>query len=199
MRDLARRAATAPSLDDLLGLEGDAAARYFGLFHTLLSPGVLESGITISTRSGRPARDPVNAALNYAYALLLGDVIRAIVGCGLDPHAGFLHSSSRNKPALALDLCEEFRAPVADSAVIRAFNNREIGPGDFSSVLGVTRFRDTGRRALIAAYERRVQEKFRHPVFGYKTTWRRAMEIQARMILGVIDGTQTRYRGIRVR
>jgi CRISPR-associated protein Cas1 len=141
----------------------------------------------------------VYAALNYAYALLLADAIRAIVACGLDPHAGFLHSSVRNKPALALDLCEEFRAPVADSTVIGAFNNGELKRSDFSEVLGVARLRDAGRRTLIAAYERRVLSEFRHAVFGYRVTWRRAMEIQARMILGVIDGTQPRYVGIRTR
>lgn len=66
-------------------------------------------------------------------------------------------------------------------------------------MLGVTRIREAARRTLIAAYERRVRSEFRHPVFGYRTTWRRAMEIQARMILGVIDGSQDRYVGIRTR
>lgn len=199
LRSLGRRASGAGSLTEALGLEGEAAALYFERFATMLAPRVLKAGIEFRSRSGRPARDPVNAALNYAYGMLLADVVRAVAACGLDPHAGFLHSSARNKPALALDLCEEFRAPVADSAVIGAFNNGEIGPRDFSDVLGTTRLRDAGRRALIAAYERRVQTEFRHPVFGYRATWRRAMEIQARMVLGVIDGTQARYAGIRTR
>jgi CRISPR-associated protein Cas1 len=199
LRSLARRAASATMVTELLGLEGEAAAIYFGHFTTMLSAHVTRSGIGFATRSGRPARDPVNAALNYAYALLLVDAVRAVAACGLDPHAGFLHASTRNKPALALDLCEEFRAPLADSTVIGVFNNRELGPGDFTDVLGGTRLRDPGRRALIAAYERRAQTEFRHPVFGYRTTWRRAMEIQARMILGVIDGTQARYVGVRTR
>ena len=199
MRVLGRRAAAARTATELLGLEGEAAALYFGRFTSMLAPRVRDAGLGLRTRSGRPATDPVNAALNYAYALLLADVVRAVAACGLDPHAGFLHSSGRNKPALALDLCEEFRAPVADSTVIGAFNNGELGPADFSSVLGSTRLREDGRRALIAAYERRVQTEFRHPVFGYSATWRRAMEIQARMVLGVIDGTQPRYVGIRTR
>ena len=199
MRVLGRRASGAKTATELLGLEGEAAAIYFGRFSTMLASRVRDAGIDLRTRSGRPARDPVNAALNYAYALLLADVVRAVAACGLAPHAGFLHTSTRNKPALALDLCEEFRAPVADSAVIGAFNNGEVGGNDFSDVLGTTRLREDGRRALIAAYERRVQTEFRHPVFGYRATWRRAMEIQARMILGVIDGTQARYVGIRTR
>lgn len=199
MRALQRRAAVARSATELLGFEGEAAAIYFSRFSTMLSSRVRASGIEFGTRAGRPARDPMNAALNYAYAMLLVDVVRAVIACGLDPHAGFLHTSTRNKPALALDLCEEFRAPVADSTVIGAFNNGELARGDFSDVLGTTRLREAGRRTLIAAFERRVQTEFLHPVFGYRITWRRAMEVQARMVLGVIDGTQTRYVGVRTR
>jgi CRISPR-associated protein Cas1 len=95
---------------------------------------------------------------------------------GLDPHAGFLHSSQRNKPALALDLCEESRAPVADSVVIGAFNNGELKACDFCDATGSTQLRPGGRAALIAAYERRVTTSFQHPTFGYHVTWRRAME-----------------------
>lgn len=76
----------------------------------------------------------MNAALNFSYALLVGDVLRAVLACGLDPHAGFLHSSERNKPALVLDLCEEFRAPIADSVVLGVFNNGELQVGSFSDV-----------------------------------------------------------------
>ena len=152
-----------------------------------------------STRTRRPARDPVNAALNYTYGLLVADLIRAILACGLDPHAGFLHSSERNKPALALDLCEEFRAPVADSVVISALNNGELHARDFSNATGSVHLRPSGRTALISAYQRRVTSEFTHPLFGYQVTWRRAMEIQARLVLGVLDGTQPTYRGIMTR
>ncbi|HSW41534.1 MAG TPA: CRISPR-associated endonuclease Cas1 [Patescibacteria group bacterium] len=199
MRVLQRRAIAARTTTELLGIEGEAAANYFGAFRTMLSARSIALGFDFRIRSGRPARDPVNAALNYTYGIMLGDVIRAVAACGLDPHAGFLHSASRNKPALALDLCEELRVPVADSVVLGAINNGELTPGDFSSVLGTTRLRENGRRVLIAAYERRVQSRFRHPVFDYQVTWRRAMEVQARMVLGVLDGSQARYAGIRVR
>lgn len=131
--------------------------------------------------------------------MLLADIIRAVVACGLDPHAGFLHSSERNKPALALELCEEFRAPVADSVVIGALNNSELKARSFSHVTGSARLRDKARSALIAAYERRVTSRFRHPLFGYQVTWRRAMEIQARPVLGVLDGTQPGYKAIPTR
>ncbi|WP_434739328.1 CRISPR-associated endonuclease Cas1 [Micromonospora sp. SH-82] len=200
LRTLQREALEAPSLTDLFGIEGDAAARYFEHFLTMLRPQVVTAEeLSFSTRTRRPARDPINAALNFCYGLLTADTLRAVVACGLDPHAGFLHSSGRSKPALALDLVEEFRAPVADSVVVTAFNNGEIRARDFSTVLGTTRIGERGRKALISGYERRVTGTFRHPLFGYDVTWRRAMEIQARLVLGVIDGTQPRYQGIRIR
>jgi CRISPR-associated protein Cas1 len=200
LRELQRDALEARSLTDIFGIEGDAAARYFEHFLTMLRSRVVAAeGLNFSVRSRRPARDPINAALNLCYGLLTADALRAVVACGLDPHAGFLHSSGRNKPALALDLVEEFRAPVADSVVVNAFNNGELRARDFSTILGTTRIGERGRKALIAGYERRVNGAFRHPVFGYEVTWRRAMEIQARLVLGVIDGTQPGYQGIKIR
>jgi CRISPR-associated protein Cas1 len=200
LRTLQREAKSADSVAALFGIEGDAAAVYFRSFTTMFTSKVRDSeAIAFTTRTRRPARDSVNAALNFCYGLLLGDVLRAVVACGLDPHAGFLHSSQRNKPALVLDLCEEFRAPVADSVVLGAFNNGELKVSSFSDALGVVNLRETGRRSLISAYERRVGTTFRHPLFGYSLTWRRAMEVQARLILGVIDGTQSNYVGIRIR
>ena len=200
LRDLQRRAGLANGLGELFGIEGDAAARYFGKFSTMLTDAVRTGGgIVFEGRSRRPAQDPVNAALNFCYGLLLADLIRAVVACGLDPHGGFLHSSERNKPALALDLCEEFRAPVADSVVIGVLNNGELRASSFTHVTGSARLRDKARSTLIAAYERRVTTQFRHPLFGYQVTWRRAMEIQARLVLGVLDGTQPNYKGIPTR
>lgn len=200
LRVLSRTATASSSLPALLGVEGDAAAQYFRHFLGMLTPAVtVEQAFTFPGRVRRPATDPVNAALNYAYALLLADLVRAVLACGLDPHQGFLHSNGRNKPALALDLAEEFRAAIADSVVIGAFNNGELTRSDFSHGLGSTVLRDRGRKALIVAYERRVTGTFRHPTFGYEVTWRRAMEVQARLVLGVLDGSMPRYVGIRTR
>ncbi|MEV5412131.1 CRISPR-associated endonuclease Cas1 [Thermopolyspora sp. NPDC052614] len=200
LRRLQRAAQSGLSLPDLFGIEGQSASRYFADFSTMLNPSVIAAlGQPFTARSRRPARDPVNAVLNYTYSLLLSDVIRAVLACGLDPHVGFLHSSERNKPALALDLMEEFRAVIADSVVIGAFNNGELKPRDFSDVLGAVSLREDARKKLIAAYERRIGSTFQHPLFGYTVTWRRAIEVQARLILGVIDGTQPEYKGIRVR
>lgn len=199
IRELGRRCLTATSTQELLGIEGDAAAVYFSCLPSMVSVGHEEFLRQWEGRVGRAAADPLNAALNFIYGILLAEVIRGILACGMDPHAGFVHSSGRNKPALALDLMEQFRPIIGDSVVLGAINNGELKGSMFTSALGGARMRDAGRSALIAAYERRVQQEFTHPVFRYRVTWRRAMEVQARMVLGVVDGTQQRYVGIRTR
>lgn len=195
LRALSADAAIAVSRESLFGVEGRAAALYFAELERGLKP----EWATISQRVARPPADRVNAALNVVYGLLLADALRSVVACGLDPSGGVLHSSGRNKPALALDLMEEMRAPVADSAVLWAINNGEIKPQDFRQDLDAIRLKQRGRKALIAAYERRATSEFVHPVFGYRVTWRRAMEIQARMLLALVLGELDAYRSIRTR
>lgn len=182
----------------MLGLEGESAALYFSQFGHLIKIDRQAEWPWIA-RMRRPAPDALNALLDFTYTLLLSDCVRALISCGLDPHAGFLHSSKRNKPALALDLMEEFRAPIADSVVQTTINNGEISATGFTDVLGSVRMTDETRKAVIKAYERRMATEIIHPVFKYKASWRRTIEIQARMILGYLDGTQSGYRGIRIR
>lgn len=200
LRRLQKAVLDANDLTSLFGLEGEAASIYFGGFSSMLSVAALEhAGFEWKGRRGRGATDEINILLNYAYSLLNAECIRALVACGLDPHAGVLHSSSRNKPAMALDLMEEFRAPIGDSVVLTLINRREISQSDFSSVTGTPRLTTEGRKTLVRAFERRMLTEFRHPVFGYSVTWRRAIEVQARMVLGVIDGTGTKYVGVKIR
>lgn len=199
LRDLQTEVLDAPTLGHVFGLEGAAAGIYFSCLDQLLNDNVRSQIGRYPGRTGRGASDPVNICLNYAYALLQAEVLRGVVSCGLDPHAGFLHSSNRNKPALVLDLMEEFRAPVADSVVVGALNNGEVAVKRFLKVGGTFRLDDASRKSLIAAFERRVQTEFTHPVFKYQMTWRRAMEVQARMVLGYLDGTQDRYIGVKIR
>ncbi|MEA5153438.1 CRISPR-associated endonuclease Cas1 [Raineyella sp.] len=200
LRSIQRKTLTAHSGPELFALEGEAAALYFSAFPTMLKG---QAGLGFAAewtgRDGRHATDPLNAALNFAYGLLVSDTIRSIAACGLDPSAGFLHSSSRNKPALALDLMEEFRAPVADSAVITAINNGALTTGMFTSSLGDCRLKESGRKAIVGAYERRIQTVGKHPLFGYQVSWQRTIEVQARMILGVLEGSRSQYQGIRTR
>lgn len=195
LRQLARDATQAPSLPELFGIEGRAAALYFKALSAALKP----EWATIERRTPRPVRDHINAALNLAYGLLLADVLRSVVACGLDPAGGVLHSAGRNKPALALDLMEELRAPVADSAVVWAINNGELRERDLRRDVDAIRLTQHGRKALIAAYERRASAEFEHPQFGYRVTWRRSMEVQARMFLAVVLGETDAYRPLETR
>jgi CRISPR-associated protein Cas1 len=195
MLRLAQSAEVAGAGTELLGIEGAAASTYFGALPDAVRP----DWATFAGRHARPAVDAVNAALNVAYGLLLADVLRAVVACGLDPSAGVLHSAGRNKPALCLDLMEELRPAVAESAVLWAVNNGEIREGHFRQDLDAVRMTAPGRKALIGTYERRVSSEFTHPIFGYRVTWRRAMEIQARMFLAYVLGTRADYAPIVLR
>lgn len=200
IHSLGRSAALSPSLPELFALEGRAAKAYFSGFPSMLKGrGAGDFLNAWPGREGRGATDPLNAVLNFTYSLLLSDCIRALAACGLDPHAGFLHSPSRNKPALALDLMEEFRAPIADSVVITCINTGVLKSTMFSHTLGDSRLTAQGRTALVASYERRVTTEISHPTFGYRVSWRRAIEVQARLILGVVDGTRNGYVGMAIR
>lgn len=166
----------------------------------MLNGDVLETlGWEWQGRVGRGANDPINILLNYAYGLLTSECIRAILTCGLDPHAGFLHISNRNKPALALDLMEEFRAIIADSVVVSLINRKQVDSASFSTAGGSLRLSPVGRKTIIKAFEHRINTEFRHPIFGYSVSWRRTIEIQARMILGVLNGSHSAYTGVKVR
>lgn len=190
--DQVARAADVPTL---FGIEGRAAEIYFRALPGALRP----DWVSFSGRRARPAVDEVNAALSVAYGLLLADVMRAVIACGLDPSGGVLHSAGRNKPALALDLMEELRPALAESTVLWALNNGELRRHHFRRDLDAVRLTDTGRKALIATYERRVSSEFMHPVFRYRVTWRRAMEIQARMFLASVLDDGVRYEPIVLR
>ena len=160
LRELSRLAAGVPTRAQLLGVEGEAAALYFRSFPALIAGIGREFVDGWRGREGRGASDGLNVALNLAYGLLTADAVRALLAAGLDPHSGLLHSSSRNKPALALDLMEEFRPLVADSVIVGAINNGELKPTMFCRALGDVRLRDTGRRAIITCYERRLASEF---------------------------------------
>jgi CRISPR-associated protein Cas1 len=194
---LIARSETATSLDELLGVEGAAARVYFSAL-----PSVLKSGgdeLTFEGRNRRPPTDPVNAMLSFAYALLVRDTTVAALAAGLDPQIGLLHQPHFGRPSLALDLAEELRPLVADSTVIMAVNNGEIGDGDFVRRGGALALTEVGRKKLVRAYERRVHVRMRHPLFGYEVTYRRAMELQARQLAAGLEGQLDQYRPLTTR
>lgn len=177
----ARRARRSDSFQTLLGIEGAAAALYFAEFGTMLRRS--DTGIfDWENRNRRPPRDPVNALLSFTYSLLVRDAVAALLTVGFDPHLGFYHRPRYGRPSLALDLAEEFRPLVADSTVVRMVNNGEIGGSDFITRLGACTLTSAGRRKVIAAYERRINQEVHHPLFGYRASYRRILELQARLL-----------------
>lgn len=188
-----RRAARATDLAELLGFEGSAAARYFRAFPNLIKEtGSKETfAFDFTTRNRRPPTDPVNAMLSYGYSLLTRTWLVTLSAVGLDPYMGFYHQPRYGRPALALDLMEPFRPLIADSTVIQAINNGEVRPSDFVSAAGSVNLTRDGRKRFIGTFERRMAQEVTHPIFGYRVSYRRLIELQARLLarhlLGELD------------
>ncbi len=190
----AARALRTRSLEELLGVEGTGASRYFQRFTSMFKDGG-ESGLRFdfTGRNRRPPRDPVNAMLSLAYAMLLREWLVALSAVGLDPYMGFFHQPRFGRPALALDMMEPFRPLIADSTVITAMNNGEVRPSDFISRAGACNLTDSGRRQFIAAFERRLSQEVTHPIFRYRISYRRLFEVQARLLVRHLAGEIPKY------
>lgn len=187
---LARGTHRARDTQQLLGIEGTASRLYFSLF-----PGMLKSPLAFdfSARSRRPPTDPVNALLSFLYSMLAKDCTHACIAVGLDPYVGFFHQVHYGRPSLALDLAEEFRPLIADSVVLGLINNRVVAPGDFITRGPACALKDGARRQVIEAYEARLQTLVRHGLFGYSVSYRRVMEVQARLLSRVVMGELPSY------
>ena len=185
-----KRIGKSTELSELLGIEGNASAAYFGAFNFMLKE---EMGFDFQRRSRRPPADATNALLSFAYSLLTADIISAIQTVGLDPYVGFFHQIKYGKPCLALDLMEEFRPIIADSVVITLINNRRIKPTDFTQSHGGWYLKEHCRKVFYAAYETRKNETITHPLFKYKLTFRRAMELQVRLLAKYLTGELDQY------
>ena len=200
LKQLARKAREAPSIESLLGIEGTAARMYFADFTGMLKGAAAEgAAFDLEGRNRRPPKDPINALLSFTYALLSKDFVIALNAAGLDPLLGFYHQPRFGRPALALDLMEEFRHLVADSVVLAVLNNGIVGPNDFLRGATGVALKSPARRALIQAYERRVDQLVTHPVFGYRISYRRVLEVQARLLGRHLLGEIDRYPSFRTR
>jgi CRISPR-associated protein Cas1 len=183
----------------LLGTEGQAAALYFSQFDRMLKALPPGRDFDFKSRNRRPPRDPVNALLSFAYAILLKDCFSALCTVGFDPYYGFYHASRHGKPSLALDLMEEFRAVIADSVVLTLINNETLRPRDFLMWREACQLTEDGRRSFFKAYEQRKATVVTHPVFGYKMSYGRMLEVQARMLAAHVRGDIPTYTGFTVR
>ncbi len=190
-----RHAQRAPNLPELLGAEGQAAGRYFRHFAAMLNrEGDARSlAFDFTTRNRRPPTDPVNALLSYAYSLLVRTWTVTLTAVGFDPYRGFYHQPRYGRPALALDLMEPFRPLIADSSVIQAINNGEVRPTDFISAAGSVALTPDGRKRFIGTFERRLAQEVTHPAFGYKLSYRRLLELQARLLARHLLGEIAEY------
>ncbi|HEY6315097.1 MAG TPA: CRISPR-associated endonuclease Cas1 [Streptosporangiaceae bacterium] len=191
---LAEQADQAEDAASLLGIEGTAARLYFEAFPSLLSaadalPGPAFTGL----RNRRPPTDAVNCLLSFCYGLLTKELLAACLAVGFDPYIGLYHRPRFGRPALALDLAEEFRPLLADSTVLTLVNNREISASDFLVRAGAVTLTAEGRKTVIRAWERRMTTHVRHPMFGYQVSYRRAAELQARILGARLTGELPAY------
>jgi CRISPR-associated exonuclease Cas4/CRISPR-associated protein Cas1 len=194
MARVAAKVENARDTTHLLGLEGEAAAVYFRAFPNLFCTAISDlPEFRFANRNRRPPADPVNACLSLNYALLTRTWVSALSVVGLDPWKGLYHVERPGRPALALDMIEPWRPILADSAVLMALNNGEIGAGDFINTAGGCNLKPNARKALIAAYERRLDQEATHPVFGYTVSIRRMLHVQARLLARFLMGELPDY------
>lgn len=190
LAELSVRAAGAGSVASLLGIEGAAARTYFQSFAAMIRPEQQLPGLpfTFEGRNRRPPKDAVNCLLSFGYALLVKDLVATCIGVGLDPYLGVYHRPRFGRPALALDLAEEFRPLIADSVALNVINNGEVRPSHFLVRAGGVALTAEGRKLHIAAYERRLDVEVTHPVYRYRISYRRVLEVQARVLAAWLLG-----------
>lgn len=206
MKCMQEQAETATSLESLLGIEGNAARTYFenlsGMIKSEPDPFAgddatakppAEFSFDFEHRNRRPPRDPVNALLSLAYSLLAKDLTIVCQMVGFDPFLGFYHQPRFGRAPLALDLMEPFRPLIADSAVLSAINTRMVTPSSFVKVGPSVALTPDGRKALFRAYEQRMDQLVTHPLFGYRLTYRRMLEVQTRLLARVLMGELDNY------
>lgn len=186
--DIQRRSQTAATdPDGLRGWEGQAAAYYFAAFSSMLKTGELPD-FDFNTRNRRPPKDPVNALLSFTYALLVKECLVALWSEGLDPWWGLYHRPRHGRPALALDFMEPFRPIIADSVVITAINTGMVKPRDFETNANGCAMKPAAKKALLHAWEQRLDQIYTHPEFSYRCSWRTILRIQARLLVRLLRG-----------
>lgn len=192
------RAKAASGLNELRGVEGDAARAYFGVLQSLIR--VDHGQFAFDRRTRRPPRDRTNALLSFLYALATAECRSALEGVGLDPQVGYLHALRPGKPALALDLVEELRPIVADRLALRMINRREVSVDDFEAQIGgAWSLTQEGRKKVLHAYQRRKEEQTPHQVLGRPVPVGLLPHLQARLLARHLRGDLAIYPAFRGR
>lgn len=188
-----RAAATAHTLDELRGVEGEAARGYFQALNLVVKP-AFRTSFQLDGRTRRPPLDRFNALISFLYAMLMNDCRSACETVGLDPQLGFLHAVRPGRAALALDLQEEFRAVLCDRLALTLINRGQIGEKDFDlREGGAVMLNDRGRRAVVAAWQERKQEEITHPLLDQKMPIALLPFIQARFLARTLRGEMAGY------
>jgi CRISP-associated protein Cas1 len=201
IKRMAEAAERATSIEELLGIEGNGARLYFGEFAGMIKveDGTGDGGqsaelnFDFTRRNRRPPQDPVNALLSLAYGILSKDLTIACAAVGFDPMIGFYHQPRFGRPALALDLMEPFRPLIAESVVLQTINTRRVTLKDFVRSGKAVSLTSDGRKAFFQVYEARMDSLVTHPVFGYRTSYRRLLELQTRLLAKYVEGSIGTY------
>jgi len=193
-----QQAETAPDLAALRGIEGAGTKSYFAVWRRALAPET--AGIGFDRRTRRPPRDPANAMLSLGYTLLTDNLVTACEIVGLDPYDGFFHADKYGRPALALDLVEEFRPVIVDSVVLNIVNRGMLGVDDFQpGPQGGVYLKKEALRTFFQQYTARLNTRVKHPETGRQLTYQQWFEVQARALCGAIQGERACYRPMSVR
>lgn len=179
-------------LDYLRGVEGEAANRYFGILPQLILQ--QKEDFVFTGRNRRPPKDAVNIMLSFAYTLIASDITSALETIGLDPYVGFLHTLRSGRPALSLDMMEEFRAYLGDRFVLSLINRKQLSiknfiqHGDNSVVIS-----DEGRKIILTAWQNRKKETIIHPYLGDKVPIGLLPYVQAMLFARYLRGELDNY------
>src|SRR3989304_6033088 len=147
------------NIDEIRGFEGASANTYFQVFDTMVKEN--RETFTMSGRTRRPPRDPVNALLSFVHTLLLNDCVSAAEGVGMDSQMGFLHALRPGRPSLGLDLMEELRSVLADRRALTLINLRQLTAKNFEAKTGgAVHLNEEGRKTVVVAYQKRKQDEF---------------------------------------
>lgn len=188
-----RAAAVAIDLDTLRGVEGEAARTYFGAINGMIRAD-LRDAFALDGRSRRPPRDCFNALLSYLYTMLTHDCRSALETVGLDSQMGFLHSLRPGRPALALDLVEEFRSVLADRLALTLINRGQLKSSDFRLTEGGgVLLADDARRTISIAWQEKKQETLTHPLLKTDVPMGLLPQIQARLLARTLRGETEGY------
>ena len=190
LRASLERVGQTETLDSLRGVEGDAAATYFGVFGLLIK----QEGFSFKGRNRRPPKDSVNALLSFLYSMATHDASSALQATGLDPCVGYLHVDRPGRPSLALDLVEEFRTALADRVALSLINLRQVSPTGFTTEpTGEVRMTDATRKEVLVAYQKRKQEMVRHSFLNTDVPMGTVFHLQSRLLARAIRGDIDAY------